>query len=346
MPLQIIRNDITKISCDAIVNAANSSLLGGGGVDGAIHKAAGKGLLLECMKLGGCRTGQAKITGGHRLPCRYVIHTVGPKWKGGEKGEQELLESCYRESLKLALEHGCKSVAFPLISSGIYGYPKDQALRVAVDCITAFLIEHDMLVYIVVFDKSAFQISEKLFTDITTYIDDKYVDTHFAFKRSRPDEWGESTLLAETRILSDEEETGKLFPPMAACPQARPTAASLEEMVKQIDESFSQMLLRKIDEKGMTDSQCYKKANVDRKLFSKIRSDVHYHPSKTTAIAFAIALELSLDDTRDLLQKAGFALTHSSKFDIIIEYFITHGNYNVFEINEALFAFDQVLLGA
>jgi len=251
----------------------------------------------------------------------------------------------------LAVENGCESVAFPLISSGVYGYPKDQALRVAVDIITSFLIEHDMLVYIVVFDKRAFQISEKLFADITAYIDDKYVDTHFAFSRSRRDEWGESTLLAETHILSDEEETADLSTPTApSAPYQQammmPTTASLEDVVKRIDESFSEMLLRKIDEKGMTDSQCYKKANVDRKLFSKIRNDIHYHPSKPTAIAFAIALELSLDDTRELLQKAGFALTRSSKFDIIIEYFIKNGNYNVFEINEALFAFDQSLLGA
>lgn len=346
MPLQIIRNDITKLSCDAVVNAANSTLLGGGGVDGAIHKAAGKGLLLECMKLGGCKVGQAKITSAYKLPCRYVIHTVGPKWKGGQNGERELLESCYLESLKLATDNGCESIAFPLISSGVYGYPKEQALRVAVDSITSFLIENDLLVYIVIFDRASFQISEKLFSDITSFIDDKYVDTHFDFKRTQCDEWGESTLLAETRIIP-EEETGDLLTPTAQLLQsvAMPKAASLEEMVKQIDESFTEMLLRKIDEKGMTDSQCYKKANIDRKLFSKIRSDIHYHPSKTTAIAFAIALELSLEETKDMLMKAGFALSHSNKFDIIIEYFITSENYNVFEINEALFAFDQSLLG-
>ena len=347
MPLQIIRNDITKIECDAIVNAANSTLLGGGGVDGAIHKAAGKGLLLECMKLGGCKTGQAKITGGYKLPCKYVIHTVGPKWKGGQNGEKELLESCYREPLRLAIENGCESIAFPLISSGVYGYPKDQALRVAIDVITSFLIENDMLVYIVIFDKTAFQISEKLFSNITSYIDDKYIDTHFDFNRTRRNDRGESTLLAETRILSNEEALD-LRAPSATYQQsvAMPKAASLEDRVKQFDESFSEMLLRKIDEKGMTDSQCYKKANVDRKLFSKIRSDIHYHPSKTTAIAFAIALELNLEETKDMLMKAGFALSHSNKFDIIIEYFITNGNYNIFEINEALFAFDQSLLGA
>lgn len=344
MPIKIVRNDITKIECDAIVNAANSSLLGGGGVDGAIHRAAGKGLLLKCMKLGGCKVGQAKLTKAYRLPAKFVIHTVGPKWKGGQKGERGLLESCYRESLALACDNKCESVAFPLISSGVYGYPKDQALKVAVDTITEFLIKHDMLVYIVVFDKSAFQISEKLFADITSYVDDKYVDAHFIFNRTRTDALGESTVLAETQLLPDEFETCELQAP--CCPSmAMPKAASLEEVVNQIDESFSQMLLRKIDEKGMTDAECYKKANVDRKLFSKIRSDINYRPSKTTALAFAIALELSLEDTKDMLMKAGFALSHSNKFDIIIEYFITHENYNVFEINEALFAFDQSLLG-
>lgn len=345
MPVKIVRNDITKIECDAIVNAANSTLLGGGGVDGAIHKAAGRELLLECMKLGGCKVGQAKLTKAYKLPCRFVIHTVGPKWKGGQNGEKELLESCYREALKIAAENNCETVAFPLISSGAYGYPKDEALQVAVNTVTSFLLEHDMLVYIVVFDKSSFQIGEKLFADIAAYIDDKYVDTHFDKTRSRFDECGESILLNEAPQMQStvfEAEAIRAPYPQAAEMQK---AASLEDIVSRLDESFSQMLLRLIDEKGMTDSQCYKKANVDRKLFSKIRSDINYHPKKTTAIAFAIALELSMEETKEMLMKAGFALSHSSKFDIIIEYFITNGNYNIFEINEALFAFDQSLLG-
>ena len=334
MPLQIVRNDITKMEVDAIVNAANSSLLGGGGVDGCIHWAAGPELLSECKTLGGCETGSAKITKGYRLPCKYVIHAVGPRWRDGKHGEREKLVSCYRTSLALAKEHGCETVAFPLISSGIYGYPKDQALKVAIDTISDFLLENDMTVYIVIFDRKAYQIGEKLFSDIAAYIDDNYVDEHTDSRSER---------LRRMQMLSDEleEETfGAPLTPMAA------SAKTLDDALAQIDESFSEMLLRKIDEKSMTDAQCYKKANIDRKLFSKIRSDKLYKPSKPTALAFAIALELPLDETKEMLMKAGFALSHSNKFDIIIEYFIEHGNYNVFEINEALFAFDQSLLGA
>ncbi len=331
MPLQIVRNDITKIECDAIVNAANSTLLGGGGVDGAIHKAAGKKLLFECMKLGGCKTGQAKITKGYNLPCKYVIHTVGPKWKDGNSGERELLESCYRESLKLAFENKCEIVAFPLISSGVYGYPKEEALQVAVNEIGKFLLSHDMLVYIVVFDKDCFQVSKKLIADITEYIDEYYVETHYV---------GRSTTLLTYSLDEDFAALPDIEMPKAAA------AFSLDDAVNALDESFSQMLLRKIDENGLSDAEVYKKANVDRRLFSKIRSDVNYKTSKPTAIAFAIALELSLDETKDFLMKAGFALSHSNKFDVIIEYFIKNGNYNIFEINEALFAFDQQLLGA
>lgn len=328
LPIQIVRNDITKMKCDAIVNAANSTLLGGGGVDGAIHQAAGKRLLEACRKLGGCPVGQAKLTKGYDLPAKYVIHTVGPQWRGGHCGEKLLLESCYRESLRIAKEKKCKTVAFPLISSGIYGYPKAEALQVAIDTITDFLCNHEMLVYIVVFDRSSFQISRDLFDDIASYINDTYVEEHFVYRRPEPH-----------RFMM----VGAA--PSAPAPPQKQSRKTLKEMLETIDESFSQMLLRKIDEKGMTDAECYKKANVDRKLFSKIRKDIHYRPSKATAIAFAVALELDLAQTRELLMKAGFALSHSNKFDIIIEYFISRKNYDIYEINEALFAFDQSLLG-
>lgn len=326
MPLQIVRNDITKMNVDAIVNAANKSLLGGGGVDGSIHKAAGPALLAECMTLGGCKTGCAKITKGYDLPCKYIIHTVGPVWHGGNDGEREKLISCYDSSLALAREYGCETVAFPLISSGAFGYPKDQALNIAVDTINKFLIDNEMTVYIVVFDKASFSIGKELFDDIAAYIDDRYAA---------------KTCKCSSRMRDIEAEEYAVSYSMSAAP-----SMSLQDALKDIDESFSEMLLRKIDEKGMTDAECYKKANIDRKLFSKIRSDKLYKPSKPTAIAFALALELSLAEMKDMLMKAGFALSHSNKFDIIIEYFVEHGNYNVFEINEALFAFDQSLIGA
>ena len=328
MPLQIVRNDITKMKVDAIGNAANESLLGGGGVDGCIHRAAGPELLSECKTLHGCKTGSAKITKGYKLPCKYIIHAVGPRWQGGQQGERELLMSCYQTSLMLAREHGCESIAFPLISSGIFSYPKDQALKVAIDTISSFLLENEMMVYIVIFDRKAYQISGKLFADIAAYIDDRYVEEHSDNRSER---------LRRMKAFRMEEP---------ALYDSSPKAATLDEALGQIDESFSEMLLRKIDESGMTDAQCYKKANIDRKLFSKIRSDKFYKPSKPTVIAFAIALELPLEEMKDMLMKAGFALSRSNKFDIIVEYFVEQGNYNVFEINEALFAFDQSLIGA
>lgn len=354
MPLQIIRNDITKVECDAIVNAANSTLLGGGGVDGAIHKAAGRKLLLECMKLGGCKVGQAKITGGYNLPCKYVIHTVGPKWRGGKNGEKELLENCYKNSLYLAKENNCESVAFPLISSGVYGYPMDEAFKIAVDTIAEFLMNNDMQVYIVVYNKNALATGSKLFADIAQYIDDNYVAEHSPYDIRQMENVGESIPLPQTRFLPDEDIKSV---PLAASFQESDDCFSdivnffkeesnLENLIeKVIDESFSQMLLRKIDEKGMKDSECYKKANIDKRLFSKIRSNPDYKPSKPTVFAFCIALELSLAETTEMLMKAGFALSHSNKFDIIVEYFIKQNNFNIFEINEALFAFDQSLLG-
>ena len=330
MPFEIVRNDITKMKVDAIVNAANKSLLGGGGVDGCIHRAAGPELLAECKLLNGCQTGNAKVTKGYHLPCMYVIHAVGPRWIDGNHHEKELLESCYTTSLHLSMEYSCKSIAFPLISSGIYGYPKDQALRIAVEQIRKFLLDHEMMVYLVIFDRKAYEISDKLYSDIATYIDDQYVDEHSdspSLQRVRFREF-ENTCLREGSV------------PLSSAEQK-----SITDWLEDIDESFSEMLLRKIDESGMSDAECYKKANIDRKLFSKIRSDKLYKTSKPTVLAFALALELSLEEMQDMLAKAGFALSHSSKFDLIIEYFVKQGNYNVYEINEALFAFDQSLIG-
>ena len=415
MPFQILRGDITELSVDAIVNAANSSLLGGGGVDGAIHRAAGPELREYCAGLGGCRTGEAKLSPGFRLPAKWIIHTVGPVWDGGDRGEEALLAACYRNSLALALEQGCASVAFPLISAGAYGYPKDQALAVAVREIRDFLREHEMAVTLVVFQRSDFRPPAALLAGLRSWLDRRFYEPVLAgaaiaapafaappslpaanaappsfaaakapepprkqktglFSRPRRKKASKNeTLDAEIAPEESSSEIGhrsdegiapcgahrprsdegpvpcasvRPGPGEAAAPGGAMRPAELDERLRCLDESFSEMLLRKIDEKGITDAACYKRANVDRKLFSKIRSDPHYRPSKPTAIAFAVALELPLPEARELLMKAGFALSPSSKFDVIIEYFLANGKYDIFEINEALFAFDQTLLGA
>ena len=329
MPLIIVRDDITKMPVDAIVNAAKASLLGGGGVDGCIHRAAGPELLAECRRLGGCPTGEARITGAYRLPCRYVIHTVGPVWQGGGHGEREQLASCYRVSLALAKDRGCGTVAFPLIASGSFGYPKDQALRVAVDAIGEFLLRNDMTVYLVIFGREAFQISGRLFADIAEYIDDHYVDTHTDYLRE------------SRRRMGSPASPFRAASKVPEFPEAPMAASDLDDLLTRLDAGFSETLLKLIDRSGKKDSEIYKCANVDRKLFSKIRNNPDYKPSKSTALDFAIALELDLDETRDLIGRAGYALSASSKFDVIIEYFIRRKNYDIFEINEALFAFDQ-----
>ena len=350
MPLNFIRGDITALDSDAIVNAANTTLLGGGGVDGAIHRAAGHELLEECRKLGGCEVGGAKLTNGYKLPAKYVIHTVGPIWRGGGYGEPELLRSCYEESLKLADEHGLTSIAFPLISAGAYGYPKDKALEIAVESCAEFLKIHEINITIVIFDRRSFDIGKQKISDIQAYIDDNYVEEHERKEARRSLFTGRtpsgvfSALLGSAKSSrSDKHED---VYPIPAAPQAEMCDECLADAVKGLDESFSEMLMRKIDERGMKDSECYKRANIDRKLFSKIRSNKDYHPKKTTAVAFAIALELDLHETNELLTKAGFMLSPSIKFDVIIEYFIEHRIYNIHEINKALFEFDQVLIGA
>jgi len=350
MPIKIIRQDITKIKCDAIVDPTDAHYSHGGGVDAAIHEAAGEELYRACAKMGVLEVGHAVITPAFSLPCKYVIHTVGPVWGGGENGEESLLRSCYREVLKLALANKCKSIAIPLIASGTFGFPKDRVLKIAVDEISNFLLDNEMLVYIVVFDKTAYSISEKLFSDIESYITDTLVTYRSGMYDSICEEKNYETykkcrILSQEPLPEDEFYDDELYDLMPILTK-EPSPQKLDDMLDRIEESFSQMLLRKIDERGMTDAECYKKANIDRKLFSKIRSNVHYKPSKPTVLAFAISLELTLTETEDMLRKAGFALSHSNKFDIIIEYFINHGNYNIHEINEVLYQFEQSTLGA
>ena len=351
MPYQIIRQDITKMNTDAIVNAANTALAPGGGVCGAIFAAAGYAELdAECKRIGHCDTGKAVITKGYALPAKHIIHTPGPVYHVDRTDNATLLYSCYSSSLELAKKHKLRSIAFPLISAGIYGYPADEALKVATQAISDFLEKDDMAVYLVVYDKNSFKVSSRLFDDVKEYIDARLVKEQDLSVRAR----SENYIHRELRSDSIEQ----LFPQAAYAPE--PTKAKeaklgsswrkpnkeLDRMLLEMDSSFSEYLLYLIDESGMTDVQVYKKANIDRKLFSKIRSNPAYKPSKLTAVALAIALELDWRKARDLVGRAGYSFSHSSKFDIIIEYFICNDNYDIFEINEVLFAFDQPLIGA
>ncbi len=378
MPFTIIRNDITKLSVDAIVNAANNRLAAGDGVCGAIFASAGKeNLQKACDKIGFCETGNVVITKAFDLPAKYIIHTVGPVYRKGGSGQEELLYSCYKNSLDIAKAKNLSSVAFPLISSGIYGYPKAQALEIARRAISDFLQENDMEIFLVVYDKDSFEISKSLFKRVKTYIDEKSVKPQkrrrfgniidFGKKRLFPDisddDFPEQYEEEDYQFTSTEDGASDPdFKETSYSADVEPTIAykqneipdlytekfakrSLSELVGRKVETFSEMLLRLIDEKGMTDVEVYKRANIDRKLFSKIRKK-EYTPKKITVIALAISLKLNMDEAKDLLSRAGFAFSQASKFDIIIEYFIENKNYDIFEINETLFAFDEQVLGA
>ena len=347
MPFTIIRNDITKLRVDAIVNAANTSLQMGGGVCGAIFSAAGADRLqAACDNFAPLKTGESVVTQGFNLPAKYIIHTAGPVYRGGKQCEEALLRSCYLGSLELAVKYNCESVAFPLISSGIYGYPKADALRVATDAIRGFISEHDIDVSLVVFDKEALAVSEELLGAVESYIDEHYVE-------EKEHRYSRRELLAVEREALSDADMMDMSAPLPLMVEetvfadviSAPVGASLDDLVGNLDEPFSATLLRLIDATGRKDSEVYNRANIDRRLFSKIRSNAHYAPSKPTVLAFAVALELNLYQTEDLLERAGFALSHSRKFDVIVEYFIQSRKYDIFEINEVLFNYDQPLLG-
>lgn len=338
MPFEIVRNDIVNMRVDAVVNTANPNPVIGSGVDSGIHKKAGHELLVARQKIGCIDFGDAAITPGFDLDARYVIHTVGPVWEDGSHREEQILSSCYRNSLTLAKEHECESIAFPLIATGNYGFPKPLALQIAVREISTFLLENEMQVYLVVFGKEAFALSEKLFKSVNSYIDENYI------RSKKLDEYGTESMYGsrlEARRIREQECADMSVG--AAIPM---DSDDWGQLINDLDAGFSETLLQLIDRTGKKDSEIYKKANVDRKLFSKIRNNMDYRPSKTTALAFAFALELDVDETKDFIGRAGFALSHSSKFDVIVEYFLVNGNYNVFELNEVLFAFDQPLIGA
>ena len=329
MPFEIVRNDIVNMKVDAIVNTANPRPIIGAGTDKAVHDKAGARLLLARKEIGNIAVGEAAITPAFDLDANYVIHTAGPIWKDGRSGEEDLLASCFRNSLGIAKKKACESIAFPLISTGSYGFPKPLALQIAVREISSFLMENEVQVYLVVFEKQSFELSEKLFKSVSSYIDANYVSDKMNL------EYGTSKLRRrdyEEMLLheSSYEITSKM--------------PNLDGMLNNLDRGFSETLLDLIDKTGKKDSEIYKKANVDRKLFSKIRNNADYRPSKATAIAFAVALELSMDETDDLLARAGIALSQSNKFDVIVRYFIENKKYDIFELNSVLFEFDQPLI--
>ena len=381
MPLDIIRNDITLMAVDAIVNAANPEPLVGYGVDSLIHHKAGSAMLAERRRIGRIPVGKAAVTPGYALPAQYVIHAATPVWQGGYQEEATLLRSCYDHSLKLALKHRCSSVAFPLLSAGNHGFPKDLALQIATDAIGAFLRKHDMQVYLVVFSRDAFQLSRKLYQGVSSFIDEHYVlKTNLAeygvsdkcqVRAQQQELVLKQQMLRRQQILREELFEASMSAPMEAerscqgsAPAPRKAPAhmpperkgftlpfskpkpTLAHLLAQTDAGFSETLLKLIDRTGKKDSEIYSKANISRQHFSKIRNNPDYKPTKSTAIAFAIALELDLEQTQDLIGRAGFKLTNSSKFDVIIMYFIEEHNYNIMDINTALFEFDQSLLGA
>ena len=345
MPFEIVRNDITKMTVDAIVNSANPRPVVGLGTDSMIHAAAGPKLLTARQKIGPIGVGCAAITRAYDLNAKYVIHTVGPVWDNGSYGEEQLLRNCYDNSLKLAAKYRCKSIAFPLIATNNYGFPKDKALQIAISAFSSFLLENEMTIYLVVFHQEAYRLSEKLFQNVASYIDQYYVDAwDLAVYGPERNSCRQQAIRRMDMDLYTPSVCESKSVPCAPAPKAK--APSLPDFLKQEDAGFTETLLNLIDKSGKKDSEIYKKALLSKQHFSKIRNNPHYKPTKATAISLALALELDLDTTRDLISRAGYALTNSSKFDLIIRYFIEQGLYNVVEINCVLFEYDQSLLGS
>ena len=323
MSFKIIKSDITEVKADAIVNPTDSWFSGSGGTDKAVHRAAGESLRAELEGWPRLGTGEVYTTSAGNLPCKYIIHTVGPVYEDGLNGESILLKSCFDKALAEAVRLECKSVAFPLIASGTFGFPKGEALKIANESISSFLMEHDMKVILVLYDDISYHLSQELKNDIQTYVEDNY----------------------EPEMLVACEECMPKFSREIDICGSLADKQSLEDDLENLDESFQEMLLRKIDENGYKASEVYNRANITKEHFYKIRHNKNYSPKKKTVCAFAIALRLDMEQTEELLEKAGYALSRSSKFDVIIRYFIEKGNYDIFEINEVLYDFDQDLLG-
>lgn len=331
MPFFIIRDDITKMNLDIIVNSAHPTPEVGGGVDYAINFAAGEDLIIARKKIGIISAGQAFATPAYKLNAKHVIHTVGPVWNGGTMNEEELLRSCYKNSLELARSLDCYSIAFPLISGGIFGYPIREAIQIASEEIKKFLSEHDMDIYLVIFNTTKIRLSNLSKDSIKQFIRSSEIYTSYNnIDLGIQQKENKNSINKKKKSGINNSIDFEYLPNNIIDPQ----------------ESFAELLFRIIDEKGFKDSEVYKKANLDRRLFSKIRSNIKYQPSKPTAIALAIALKLDMNDTLDLIGRAGFTLSPATEFDIIIAYCISNNIYDIYDINEVLFDYKLPLLGA
>lgn len=380
MPFSIVRNDIARVHADVLVNAANTRLAEGGGVCGALFTAAGREQMrAACDAIGGCPTGSAVVTPAFNLPARWCVHAVGPIWRGGGHGEEAALRSCYQSMFARVAELGARSVAYPLISAGIYGYPAEAALAVARDETRAFLAEHDDIeVTLVVFDRSTVRLGSALEQEIREYIDDEYVAQSPHVRRrgaelEREARWAAGAaapaaakpeaedaesaarkvdFFASSFMGDDAEESVPDGVAFRACSLATPVPTAgaapteLEDLLEHLDAGFSETLLALIDQRGLVDAEVYHRANLSRQLFSKIRSNPAYRPTKPTAVALAMALELDVPATQDLLSRAGLTLSRTSKFDVIVRFFLERGIYDIYQLNEALFAYDQPLVGS
>ena len=396
MAFQIVRNDITKITADAIVNTANPEPTFMAGTDAAVYMAAGaEKLLEERRKIGPIEEGEVAVTPAFGLNAKYIFHTVGPVWQGGGNNEKETVRKCYENCLKKASELNIESIAFPLISTGVYGFPKADALLIATSVLSEFLSDHELDITLAVFDNETFELSGKIFAGINEYIDEHYVEDKTAeeygtyaagvslasynaagFGMVRDEAPGACGAVEEEALEAPAEAEPKprfadrlrsiggrrshtrdevrksvqMPPPPSSSAEAMakaptPKKRSLDDVVKNLTETWSESLLRLIDEKGYTDVEVYKRANVDRKHFSKIRSDKDYLPKKRTALAFALALKLNIDEAKDFLGRAGYAFSPSSKTDLIVQYFIENEVYEIMTINLALYEHDEPLLG-
>ena len=340
MPFEIVRGDIALMHTDAIVNTANPRVLVGAGVDARIHSAAGEKLLEARRKIGDLSVTDAVMTDGYDLFARYVIHACGPRYIDGMHGEEELLRQTYRNVLQLAAEKNLESISFPLLSAGSYGYPKAEALHIAVSEFERFLETYEMEIRLVVFQKDVVKLSENLTASVRSFIDDVYV---------RAMEQEEHAMHAIRPEYRDRRNSHAIMEmpamPAGSAIEEKPSRKGLERFLKKREKGFSETLLEKIDASGKKDAEIYRKANISRKHFSKIRSNPDYHPTKNTVLAFAFALEMDLPETKKFLRTAGYALSRSSLSDVIVEFFLTTDNHDLYELNEVLFLYDQPLIG-